>query len=148
MGIEMSSLLDKVLDSKDNPTVDSTLSPKNDEAHKLADGSIVYDSTIAAINRVFDVNPHIYKKQTARGEKIYIGQKPIKLESVYDARVLIKGDWEPKTDWQLIFFKNKILELAPEISFEGIKITDDLFWDREASILKRITEEDNIRSIS
>lgn len=134
----MTSLLDKVLDSKDNPSIDSSLSPKDDLPHQMADGSIVYDSTISAINRVFEMNPHLYKKQTMRGEHLFNGPKMVRLDNPSEVTELLCGDWEPKTDWQLVFFKKKVMEYAPVLSFDGISVSDYLFWDKKTCTLRTI----------
>ena len=143
----MSSLLEQVLDNKDNPSVHDSLNPVDDTAHKLKDGTVVYDSTIAAINRVFEMNPNLYKLITPKGEKLFIGHKQIKIETPTDVSRLVYGDWAPKTDWQLVFFKQKVMELAPKLSFDDYAVSDYLIWDRETATLKRINEDDNIRTI-
>lgn len=145
----MSSLLDKVLDKKDNPSVETSLSPRDDQAHQLPDGSIVYDSTIAAINRVFELNPHLYKKHTHGHEfDLYNGSKRVNLNSWDQILSLVKGDWEPVTKWQVTFLREKIMELAPVMSVGSFKITNELLWDVEDAKLKRISEEDRIRTTS
>lgn len=133
----MPSLLDKVLTSKENPVADTLLSPKDDKPHTLSDGSVVYDSTIAAINRVFEINPHLYKKSSDRGESLYLGRERLTL-SGEQILSLLRSDWVPKSDWQLTFFKEKVMEIAPTLSFDGYAITDYLFWDKETQTLKRV----------
>lgn len=142
----MASLLDKVLDSKDNPSVDDALFPTEDVAHKLPDGSTVNDSTIAAINRIFKVNPHLYKRLLASGWTLFNGDRKIDLSSRLDLMSLIRADWEPKNDWQEAFMVEKIMELTPVYSWDCYIIGDGLIWDKKEAKLKRFTEEDNIRT--
>lgn len=145
----MASLLDKVLDSKDNPGSDQILAPQDDNRHKLDDGSIVYDSTIAAVNRVFEVNPHIYKRWTAKGGfELYNNEKRINLDNEFQMLALLKGDWEPRSKYQLAWFKEKVLELAPILSYDCYFVSDGLVWDKNDAKLKRITEKDNIKVVS
>lgn len=145
----MASLLDKVLDNKDNPSVDISLSPKEDVAHRLSDGTTVYDSTIAAVNRVFDMNPHIYKKRSSGGEfELYNNGKKLNLDNEMQILTLIKGDWEPKSKYQLAWFKEKVLEVAPIFSSDYYIVSDGLIWDKDDAKLKRFTEKDNIRGVS
>ena len=136
----MSSLLDKVLDSKDNPTVDNALSPKDDEAHRLPDGSVIYDSTISAINRIFELNPSLHKRVTPRGEQLYDGRTPVDIKNQSQMLRLLHGDWTPKTDWQVIFLQEKVMEIAPIYSFDCYEVTSYLLWDRDEAKLKRIKE--------
>ena len=143
------SLLDKVLDNKDNPTVDFELSPKDDKPHRAKDGSIVYDSTIAAINRIFSLNPHLNKRLSLRGNpQLFNGSKRVDLNNKHQLTELIRGDWEPKTEWQVTYLKEKVLEFAPDLSFAAYAITDDLYWDREDDKLKRVGDGDSIRTVS
>lgn len=145
----MGNLLDKVLDNKDNPTSEQLLAPQDDARHKLEDGSIVYDSTIAAVNRVFEVNPHLYKRRGRGGEyELHNGETKLSVNSELQLMALVKGDWDPKTKYQLAWFKEKVIELAPTVSFDKYLITDDLVWDKDEAKLKRITDNDNIRTIS
>ena len=144
----MSTLLDKVLESKDDPSSDSILSPTDDHAHKLPGGEIVYDSTIAAVNRLFEKNPNLCKRMTAPGKyELYNGRIRINLISEFEILRLVKGDWKPKTKFQLAWFYEKVFELAPTLSFEGYIISDGLYWDSNSATLKHFTEEDNIRSV-
>lgn len=147
----MSSLLDKVLSSKDNPAADSLLSPTDDRPHTLPDGSTVYDSTVAAINRILRLNPHLHKRSTSIAShpySLYNGHTPIDLTDKRTLLSLLKADWEPKTHYQLVFLEQKILELVPILSRDCIVISEGLIWDREAGKLKTYKEEDNIRTVS
>ena len=145
----MASLLDRVLDSKDNPTSDQVLAPQDDIGHKLEDGSIIYESTIAAVNRVFETNQHIYKRRAPDGEfELYNNGKQVKLDNEMQLIALIKGDWEPKSKYQLAWFKEKILELAPILSHDCYLVSDGLVWDKNDAKLKRITGKDNIKVVS
>lgn len=144
----MGTLLEKVLESKDDPSSDSLLSPADDNAHKLPGGEIIYDSTIAAVNRVFEKNPNICKKIDYKGQfTLYNGRKVVNLTNELQLLRLVKGDWNPKTKFQLAWFYEKVFELAPTLSFEGYIVSDGLYWDVRTSTLKQFTEEDNIRSI-
>lgn len=142
----MASLLDQVLDNKDNPSVEEVLSPKDDHSYKLSDGSVVYESTISAINRILGLNPHLYKKRTLGGYELFNGRDRINLGSFQQILSLIRGDWKPVTDWQVQFLREKVVELAPEMSFSGYLISDGLFWDKEKGELKRIEKDGTIRT--
>lgn len=142
----MASLLDKVLDNKDNPSVESELFPNDDIAHKLPDGSTVNDSTIAAINRIFELNPHLYKRLLASGWTLFNGDRRIDLCNRVDLMSLIRADWSPTTDWQESLLIEKVMELAPVYSRDCYIIGDGLIWDKKEAKLKRFTEKDNIRS--
>ena len=145
----MASLLDKVLDNKDNPEADKALSPQVDNSHKLPDGAVVFDSTIAAVNRVFELNPNLHKRQTLAGEyELYDKNRRITLDSEYQILQLIRGDWKPRTKYQLAWFKEKVLELAPIVSFDFYAVTDSLIWDKNEAKLKRVSDDDNIRTVS
>ena len=145
----MSSLLDRVLDSKDNPSVDSVLAPQEDKPHTLSDGSVVYDSTIAAINRIFALNPHLYKRPTmGRIYELYNGSQKINLDNWTHILSLLRGDWKPASNWQATFLKEKVMEMAPVISVGSFLISDGLLWDKEAGQLKRLEEGDTIRTTS
>lgn len=134
----MPSLLSQVLDSKDNPTADIILSPKDDAAHRLPDGSVVYDSTISAINRVFELNPSLHKRINGREQQLYNGSKKVNLKNPLEILSLLRSDWDPKTDWQLAFFIEKVTELAPVLSFDCYNVTDYLLWDKGTQTLKRV----------
>ena len=142
----MASLLNKVLDNKDNPKVEDSLFPSEDKAHRLPDGSTVNDSTIAAINRIFDVNPHLYKRLLASGWTLFNGDRRIDLNSRLDLMSLVRADWEPVNDWQEAFMVEKVMELAPVYSWDCYIIGDGLIWDKKEAKLKRFTEKDNIRT--
>ncbi len=145
----MASLLDKVLNSKDNPTADSLLSPADDSPHHLPDGSTIYDSTVAAINRILELNPHLHKRSTgiaSRPYALYNGAQPVDLADRRTFLSLLKADWTPRTRFQLVFLEQKILELAPVFSKDCIVVSDGLLWDREQGKLKYFTKLDNIRT--
>lgn len=147
----MPSLLDQVLKNKDNPAADSLLSPADDQPHTLPDGSIIYDSTIAAVNRILALNPHLHKRPTglqSRPYALYNSHTPIDLTDKRTLLSLLKADWEPRTKFQLVFLEQKVMELAPTFSRDCIVISDDLIWDRQTGTLKPFTEEDNIRTVS
>lgn len=132
------SLLTKVLDSKDNPSVESALSPREDLPHKLPDGSVVYDSTISAINRIFELNPALHKRVTSKGERLYDGRTPVDITNQLQMLKLLHGDWAPKTDWQVIFLQEKVMEIAPIYSFDCFEVSPYLLWDREEAKLKKV----------
>lgn len=147
----MTSLLDKVLSSKDNPAADSLLSPTDDRSHTLPDGSTIYDSTVAAINRILDLNPHLHKRSTgisSRPYALYNGAQPVDLADKRTFLSLLKADWTPRTKFQLVFLEQKVLELAPTLSRDCIVVSEGLIWDREAGKLKTYKEEDNIKTVS
>lgn len=145
----MSELLEKVLGNKDNPSVETTLAPKDDTPHKTKDGSIIYDSTIAAINRILSLNPHLNKRLSSRGNpQLYDGLKKIDLNNKNHLMSLLHGDWEPKTEWQLTYLKEKVFEFAPDLAFDVYLIADNLYWDRADNKLKRLEDSDSIRTVS
>lgn len=137
----MPSLLDQVLESKDNPSADSLLSPTDDQPHQLPDGSVIYDSTIAAINRILELNPHLHKRPTgspSRPYQLYNGHIPVDLADKRTFLSLLKADWEPRTHYQLVFLEQKVMELAPVFSLDCILVTDTLLWDRTTGVLREI----------
>ena len=145
----MASLLDRVLDNKDNPKIDNLLSPADDLPHTLEDGSVVYDSTIAAINRILQLNPHLHKRMTVHGDyQLYNGRKPVDLDDKLTFLSLIRADWTPATPWQMAFLHNKVLELVPVLSKDCIVVSEGLIWDRNAGKLQKFQKGDNIRSVS
>lgn len=147
----MPSLLDQVLKAKDSPTADSLLSPQNDEPHTLSDGSTVYDSTIAAINRILSLNPHLHKRPTgisSRPYELYNGHAPIDLLDKHTFLSLLKADWEPRTRFQSAYLVDKVTELVPTLSRDCILVTDSLLWDRTTGILREIKKGDNIKTVS
>lgn len=147
----MSNLLDRVLRSKDNPTADQLLAPADDKPHVLKDGSVVYDSTAAAINRILSLNPHLHKRATgvaANPYQLYNGKIPVDLADKKTFLSLLKADFTPKTPFQMAFLIDKVIELAPVFSKDCIVISDGLLWDREEGKLKYFTKLDNIRTVS
>lgn len=144
------SLLDRVLENKDNPGAGASLSPMDDQPHTLPDGSVVYDSTIAAINRILEVNPHLNKRPTGIAAEPYIlynGHSPVDLTDKKTFLSLLRADWVPATPWQTAFLMEKVLELAPVYSKDCVVICDGLLWDRTDGKLKTFTERDNIRTV-
>ena len=138
----MESLLNKVLDKKDNPAIDSVLSPKDDMPHQLPDGAIIYDSTISAINRIFRTNPNLHKRITHTGEtQLYNGRDPININNQLQLLKLMHGDWTPKTEWQTVFLQEKVMELAPIYSFDCYEVAPGLLWDKGKAKLKKIKSE-------
>ena len=145
----MSSLLDRVLDSKDNPSVETALAPTDDRPHTLPDGSVVYDSTIAAINRIFELNPHLYKRPTmGRIYELYNGSQKINLDNWNHILSLLRGDWRPASDWQTTVLREKVMEMAPVISVGSFLVSEGLVWDKADCKLKRLEEGDTIRTTS
>lgn len=137
----MKSLLDQVLKAKDSPSADSLLSPTDDNPHTLSDGSVVYDSTIAAVNRILSLNPHLHKRPTGNVSNPYIlynGHTPINILDKQIFFTLLKADWEPQTRFQTVFLVNKVMELVPTFSRDCILITDSLLWDRTTGTLQKI----------
>lgn len=144
------SLLEQVLRNKDTPSADSLLSPNDDEPHTLSDGSVVYDSTIAAINRILALNPHLHKRPTGVASSPFVlfnGHTPVDLTDKRTFLSLLKADWAPKTRYQLVFLIDKVTELAPTFSRDCILVTDTLLWDRTTGELKTI-EPGSVCSVS
>lgn len=147
----MPSLLEQVLENKSHPTADSLLSPKDDQAHKLADGSVVYDSTIAAINRILELNPHLHKRATgipAHPYALYNGNQPVDLSDKRTFLSLIKADFVPKTEYQLVLLELQVLELAPIYSRDCFIIAQGLIWDVAEARLKSFGSTDDIKTVS
>ena len=147
----MSDLLDRVLKNKDNPTADQLLSPDDDKTHTLPDGAVVYDSTIAAINRILAINLHLHKRATgvaANPYQLYNGNAPVDLADKKTFLSLLRADFTPKTPFQTAFLIGKVTELAPLLSRDCIVISDGLLWDRNEGILKNFTKADKIRTVS
>ena len=147
----MASLLDKVLTNKDNPTADQLLSPTDDKPHTLEDGSVVYDSTFAAIERILAVNPHLHKRKTgiaAEPYRLYNGHTPIDLTDKQTFFTLLRADWSPTTPWQTAFLVEQVIKRASTLSRDCIIISEGLLWDRESGKLRTFTEDDNIRTVS
>lgn len=147
----MPSLLDQVLDNKDNPTADQLLSPSEDKSHHLSNGAIIYDSTVAAINRILELNPHLHKRATgvsSRPYALYNGHALIDLTDKRTLLSLLKADWTPRTKFQLVFLEQKVLELAPVFSRDCVVISKGLLWDRNTGKLRTFTEKDNIKTVS
>lgn len=145
------SLLDKVLRKKDNPSADALLDPVNDMPHTLPDGAVIYDSTVAAINRILSVNPHLHKRETGYAShpyQLYNGQAPLDLADKMTFLSTIKADWMPRTRYQLVFLINKVTELAPLFSKDAIVISEGLIWNRETGKIETFTKDDGIRTVS
>lgn len=149
----MGSLLDKVLASKDSPSADIVLSPKDDGAHVLPDGAVVYDSTIAAINRILELNPYLHKRLTgvrSRPYALYNQHTQVDLTDRRTLLSLLRADWAPCTHYQLVFLEQKVIELAPVLSYGGLFIPPNLLWDRESGKLKVLSDEElkELRTVS
>lgn len=146
----MSSLLDQVLESKDNPSADSLLSPTDDHPHTLHDGSVIYDSTIAAINRILFLNPHLHKRPTGSSShpyELYNGHTPVNLLDKHTFLSLLKADWTPQTRYQSTLVCDYVEKLAPTLSRDCFLITDTLLWDRTTGTLQKI-EPGSVHSVS
>lgn len=151
MGNKPVSLLDQVLKAKDSPSADSLLSPDDDQPHTLPDGSVVYDSTIVAINRILALNPHLHKRPTGITSSPYVlynGHTSVDILDKQTFLTLLKADWEPRTKFQTVFLVNKVMELVPVLSRDCIIISDSLVWDRTTATLHRISPEDTFRTVS
>lgn len=148
----MSSLLDQVLNNMENPTAESVLSPRADTQHTLSDGSVIYDSTIAAINRMLSVNPHLHKRFTGvEGEyRLYNGYAPVDLDDKITFLNLLRADWTPASPFQTAFLIRKVIELAPLLSKDCIVVPPNLLWDSSSGRLKKMTEKElnKIRTVS
>jgi len=145
----MASLLDKVLTNKDNPTADQLLAPTDDKPHTLEDGSVIYDSTYAAIERILALNPHLHKRQATFSDWVlYNGHKQVDLTNKQTFLSLLRADWTPATPWQTAFLIEQIMERVPTLSKDCFVISEGLLWDREQGKLRNFTEEDNIRTVS
>lgn len=147
----MANLLDRVLSNKDNPSADQLLSPTADNPHQLPDGSIIYDSTIAAINRILALNPHLHKRATgirSRPYDLYDGHTPIDLTNRKTFLSLLKADFFPRTPFQTTFLVNKVIELVPLLTKDCVVVSKGLIWDREAGRLRKIKKNETIRTVS
>lgn len=147
----MSNLLDRVLKNKDNPTADQLLSPADDKPHTLKDGSVVYDSTMAAIERILSINPHLHKRATgvaAEPYRLYNGHIPVDLTDKQTFFTLLRADWAPTTPWQTAFLVEQVMRRAPLLSKDCIVISEGLIWDRESGKLRNFSKIDNIRTVS
>ena len=145
----MSDLLDRVLKNKDNPTADQLLAPADDKPHTLEDGSVIYDSTYAAIERILKLNPHLHKRQiTVNSWVLYNGHKPIDLVNRQTFLSLLRADWTPATPWQTAYLVEQIMNRVPVLSKDCFVISEGLLWDRDQGKLRTFTEDDNIRTVS
>ena len=146
----MPSLLEQVLESKENPTADALLSPTDDRPHKLSDGSVIYDSTIAAINRILSLNPHLHKRATGLASQpyqLYNGHIPIDLEDKRTFLSLLKADWTPKTPFQIVLVEKYVEKYAPTLSRDCVLVTDTLLWDRDQGKLIEV-KPGSVHSVS
>lgn len=137
----MPSLLDQVLDAKDSPAADLLLSPVDDKPHRLPDGSVIYDSTIAAINRILSLNPHLHKRPTGTHShpyELYNGHTPISLLERKTFLSLLKSDWTPKSPYQSTLVENCVMELVPVFSRDCFLVTDSLLWDSTTGMLREV----------
>ena len=147
----MPSLLDQVLENKDKPSADSLLSPNDDRPHQLSDGSVIYDSTIAAINRILALNPHLHKRPTGLSStpyQLYNSHTPVDLTDKRTFLSLIKADWTPRTPFQTVKCIEEVTEHVPIFSRDCIVISDHLLWDRTTGTLRPYTDEDKIYTVS
>ena len=146
-----SSLLDQVLLSKDRPSSDTLLNPTNDTPHTLPDGSIIYDSTIAAVNRILSLNPHLHKRPSGVSSHpydLYNSHTPVNLTDKRTFLSLLKADWLPQTPFQAVLCAKLVEEYAPTLSRDCIAITDSLLWDTRTATLRSISPDDPIATVS
>ena len=151
LNLSESSLLDQVLKNKDNPTPDSLLSPIDDQPHTLPDGSQIYDSTIAAVNRILELNPHLHKRPTgipSRPYELYNSHTPVDLLDKRTFLSLIKADWTPATPFQAVKCAELVEEYAPLFSRDKLVISENLLWNRATGELETYTDEDGIHTVS
>lgn len=147
----MPSLLDQVLSNKDNPTPDSFLNPIDDQSHTLPDGSQIYDSTIAAVNRILALNPHLHRRPTGISSapyQLYNSHTPVDLTDKRTFLSLIKADWTPKTPFQTVLCAQLVEEHVPTLSRDCIVVSDHLLWDRRTGTLREYTDDDHISTVS
>ena len=147
----MGSLLDRVLTNKDNPAANLLLNASDDRCHQLPDGSTIYDSTIAAINRILVLNPHLHKRPTgssAHPYQLYDGHTPVNLTDKRAFLTLVKADWTPRTPYQTILVERYIMKCVPTFSRNCIVISEGLIWDREAGVLRNIKKDEKVRTVS
>lgn len=145
------SLLDQVLKSKDNPTPDSLLNPIDDTPHTLPDGSTIYDSTIAAVNRILSLNPHLHRRPTGISSapfQLYNSHISVDLLDKRTFLSLLRSDWTPKTPFQAVLCARLVEEHTPIFSRDCIVISDHLLWDRKAGALRPYTDDDHISTVS
>lgn len=145
----MASLLDRVLDFKDNPSSETQLSPSGDTPHQIEDGVIIYDSTIAALNRIFELNPHLYRKRQPNGVyAIYNNNNAVDINNELQLLALIKGDWKPKSKYQIAWIREMIIKYAPELSYDKYLVSDELIWDKATATLSRVASDDDVHTVS
>lgn len=147
----MPSLLDQVLENKDNPSSDFLLNPKDDQPHTLSDGSVIYDSTIAAINRILLLNPHLHKRPSGTASspyELYNGHTPVDLLDKRAFLSLLKADWTPRTPYQSVLVAEYVAKYVPILSRDCLVISDHLLWDRTTGTLRTYTDDDQTRTVS
>lgn len=145
------SLLDQVLKNKDNPSPDSLLFPVDDQSHTLPDGSQIYDSTIAAVNRILSLNPHLHKRPTGISShpyELYNSHTPVDLLNKRTFLSLLKADWAPATPFQAVKCAELVEQYAPVFSRDKLIISDNLLWNRVTGELETYTDEDDIHTVS
>lgn len=145
----MPSLLDQVLERREHPQLDGP--PDEDTPHQLLDGSIVYDSTISALNRILDLNPHLHKRPTGDPSCPFIlfnGHQPLRVLDDRTLLGLLRADFTPKTKYQLVFLEQQLFDLAPTLSFDCFVVSEGLLWDKRTGELRTFTEADQIKTIT
>lgn len=147
----MPSLLDQVLEAKNSPPADSLLSPVDDQPHTLPDGSVIYDSTIAAVNRILSLNPHLHKRSTSipsHPYELYNSHAPVNLLDKHTFLSLLKADWTPATPFQAVKCAELVEQHAPLLSRDKIVISEGLLWNRSTGELETYADKDNIHTVS
>lgn len=145
------SLLSQVLRSRDNPSATALLDPVNDQAHTLSDGSTIYDSTIAAIDRILSLNPHLHKRPTGVSSspyQLYNSHAPVDLTNRRTFLSLVKADWVPRTPFQVILVERFVIKYAPVFSRDCVVVSEGLLWDRCAGKLRSFTDKEPICAVS
>lgn len=150
---EDNSLLSRILKATETPTADSLLNPVYDEPHVLPDGTVIYESTIIAANRILSINPHLNRREVFGKDdtyELYNGDKPVDLLNRNTFYSLIRADWLPLTNFQAVLLKQLVTENAPLFSTDCFLISDYLLWDKKRGKLKVLTEEERekIRTVS
>lgn len=139
------TLVERVLKNREAIQVEE----EKDEVFVLPDGTEVYASTLWALNRILNRNPHLHKRSTAdtmRPYALYNGHVEISLEK--DLLRLIGADWKPATKFQLVFLETYLLKLVPAFSKRAVLVSHNLVWDIDTQELRYLTEDDKIATVS
>lgn len=146
-----SSLLDEVLANRAKQGSSIKLSPKQNKLQQLNGDIAVYDSTVAAIERVFALNPHLHRRFSGvpvTTYTLYNGHTPIDLNNKRTFLSIIKADWVPTSPYQLTFLIDCVTDSAPTLSYDAFYISEGLIWDRNTSTLRRLNGKKPFYTVS